>query len=52
MKKKETVLKKIVDAAIDKERDGWPPVCTALFYQPERPVDPLRPEQAEERLDP
>ena len=40
MEKLKTALKKMVNKAIDKEVDEWPPSCTALFHQPERPVSP------------
>lgn len=31
------LLKKVVCAIVDNEREGWPPECSTLLYQPIRP---------------
>ena len=41
MKKIEQVSKKIVTQMTLDSRFGWPPECTGLIYQPERPVEKL-----------
>lgn len=38
MKAKEKILAKIVRSVIKAETYPWPPVCTGIAYQPERPV--------------
>lgn len=37
MKKIESIAKEILLYMIDLERYGWPPSCTGIVYQPERP---------------
>lgn len=37
MKKIESIAKEILSYMIDLERYGWPPSCTGIVYQPERP---------------
>lgn len=36
-KKIESIAKEILLYMIDLERYGWPPSCTGIVYQPERP---------------
>ena len=43
MKKLEKLAAKAVNAIIDSEIYGWPPVCFGMFYQPNRPT--LKPEK-------
>lgn len=38
MKAKEKILARIVRSVIKAETYPWPPVCTGIGYQPERPV--------------
>ena len=33
----DTMIKKIVNKVVEGEERGWPPGCTTLLYQPERP---------------
>jgi len=33
-----TVSKHLVKRMVADEMDRWPPICTSLLYQPERPV--------------
>lgn len=37
MKKIEETCKQLLNDAVIGARDGWPPVCMGIFYQPERP---------------
>ena len=37
MKKLEMLVAKAVNAIVDIEIYGWPPVCFGTFFQPERP---------------
>lgn len=32
------IAKNILEYMIDLERFGWPPTCTSILYQPERPL--------------
>ena len=32
------IAKNILEYMIDLERFGWPPTCTGILYQPERPL--------------
>lgn len=32
------IAKIILEYMIDLERFGWPPTCTSILYQPERPL--------------
>jgi len=38
MKKLEKLAVKAVNAIVDTEIYGWPPVCFGTFYQPKRPT--------------
>ena len=33
------IAKNILEYMIDLERFGWPPTCTSILYQPERPIE-------------
>lgn len=33
------IAKNILEYMIDLERFGWPPTCTSILYQPERPLE-------------
>lgn len=38
MKAKDKILSRIVRSVMKAETYPWPPVCTGIGYQPERPV--------------
>lgn len=38
MKKKDKIIAKALGEILYPDSYGWPPVCNALFYQPERPT--------------
>lgn len=40
MKKKDKIIAKALGEILYPDSYGWPPVCNALFYQPERPATP------------
>ncbi len=39
MKKSEMLAGKLVQKITFDLEYGWPPVCSGIFYQPERPVE-------------
>ena len=49
MKTKEKILSGIVRSVIKAETGPWPPVCTGIGYQPERPVTAQKKAEAHPR---
>lgn len=45
-KLQDKVSKIVTDIAV-KEMDIWPPICHGLFYQPERPQQPEKSDEAD-----
>lgn len=44
MKKTDKRIKRLLEDIMYPDSYGWPPVCSAILYQPERPVA-LKPEK-------
>lgn len=35
-------VEKVTRAEVEKNLFGWPPLCTGIYHQPKRPLNPYR----------